>query len=138
MDETFITLSIRNFLKKNGYFIIQCIPPGGQGGLNFKVNNRPVYPDIIASKESTMVICENKPSYSESDQTKLKKLSESENLISKSQEILNNYCRSKGILSSKILKIEFFLGFKKSANIPSEGINFFNVTKEGEVTILKS
>ena len=91
MNEAKITLIIKNFLKKNNYFIIQCIPPGGQGGLNYKVNGRPVYPDIIAFKDGVMIIAENKPDYSESDLKKLVSLRESENLYSKSEEILNHY-----------------------------------------------
>jgi len=46
MNETFITSSKIYFLKKNNFYIIQSIHPGGQGGLNYKVNNKPIYPDI--------------------------------------------------------------------------------------------
>ena len=43
MDETFITLSINKFLNENNYQVIQCIPPGGQGGINFTVKNKIIY-----------------------------------------------------------------------------------------------
>ena len=138
MNEAKITQSIKNFLKKNNYFIIQCIPPGGQGGLNYKVNGRPVYPDIIAFKDGVMIIAENKPDYSEKKIKKLVSLRESENLYSKSEEILNHYFTLKSISSSKILKIELYLGFAESNVYPSSGINFFQVSKKGEVKILKS
>lgn len=138
MNETLITQSIQNYLKKNNFFLIQCIYPGGQGALNYKVNGKPIYPDIIAFKGNTLIICENKPEYSESDFKKLKLLRESENLESKSQEILNNYCQSKNIPFIKIIKIDFYLGFKESNILPLNGIKFFNVKNSGEVVVLKS
>ena len=55
MNETFITLSINKFLNENSYQVIQCIPPGGQGGIYFNKNEKIVYPDIICLKDKTLV-----------------------------------------------------------------------------------
>ena len=138
MDETFITFSITKFLKKNDFFIIQSIHPGGQGGLNYKVNSKPIYPDILAFKDSLFIIGENKPLYSESDHRKLNSLMKSVDLNSKSQFILDRYCESKNIISKKISKIEFFLGFKQSSNLPTDRVNFYQVDKYENVKVLKS
>ena len=40
MDETFVTLSINKFLNENNYQVIQCIPPGGQGGIHYSLKNK--------------------------------------------------------------------------------------------------
>ena len=64
MNETFITLSINKFLKENNYEIIQCIYPGGQGGIYFSIDNKIIYPDIICFKEGLFYIGENKPEFS--------------------------------------------------------------------------
>lgn len=138
MNETFITSSITKFLKKNDFYIIQSIHPGGQGGLNYKVNSKPIYPDLLAFKDTLFIIGENKPSYSESDHRKLNTLMNSMELNSKSQFILNKYCESKNIISRKILKIEFFLGFERSSKLPTDSINFYHVDKYENVKILKS
>jgi len=138
MNETFITSSITKFLKRNDFYIIQSIHPGGQGGLNYKVNSKPIYPDLLAFKETLFIIGENKPSYSESDHRKLNTLMQSMEVDSKSQFILNKYCESKNIISRKILKIEFFLGFEKSSKLPTDNINFYHVDKYENVKILKS
>ena len=138
MNETFITSCITNFLKKNNYYIIQSISPGGQGSLNYKVNDKPIYPDILAFKDGVFIISENKPYFNESDHIKLNNLMHSKEVNSKSQFILNKYCESKEITLSKILKIEFFLGFGESLRLPTDSINFFNVTKDGNVKLLKS
>ena len=55
MDETFITLSINKFLSENNYEVIQCIPPGGQGGIYFSLKNNIIYPDIICLKKNPFV-----------------------------------------------------------------------------------
>jgi hypothetical protein len=138
MNETFITSSITKFLKKNNFYIIQSIHPGGQGGLNYKVNNKPIYPDILAFKGEVFIIGENKPSYSESDHRKLNTLMQSKEVNPKSQFIKNKYCESKNIISGKILKIEFFLGFEESTRLPTDSINFYHVNKNENVKILQS
>jgi len=134
MNEAFITRSIKNFLKKENYYIIQCIPPGGQGGIHFKVENKIMYPDIIAYKDDLMIIGESKPKYSESDNLKLNKLLLSE----KAQYILNNYFISKKMSIKKIHKIKMFLAFEKSNLVPNNKIDFFNVDADGSVEVLKS
>ena len=87
MDETFITLSINKFLKENNYEIIQCLPPGGQGGINFLIKNKIIYPDIICLKKEILYIGENKPLFDESDEKKLLDLSSEETLMIKSQKL---------------------------------------------------
>tara|TARA_B100000035_G_C20658364_1_gene404172 strand:- start:82 stop:522 length:441 start_codon:yes stop_codon:yes gene_type:complete len=138
MNESFITRSIKNFLKKENYYIIQCIPPRGQGGIHFKVKNKPMYPDIIAFKNETMIIGESKPKYSESDHLKLNKLLSSDKLFEKAQYILNNYFFSKKISIRGIKKIKMFLAFEKSNLVPTDKIVFFNVDKNGNVEVLES
>jgi hypothetical protein len=113
------------------------LPPGGQGGLHFKVKSRPMYPDIIAFKDGVMIVGENKPSYSESDKVKLKELLDSEDLLRKGQEILNDYSKSHKLSFRKIEKIEIFLGFAICSIFPQDGINFFHVNQDGKVTVLK-
>ena len=114
MNEAFITRSIKNFLKKENYYIIQCIPPGGQGGIHFKVENKIMYPDIIAYKDDLMIIGESKPKYSESDNLKLNKLLLSEKLYQKAQYILNNYFISKKMSIKKFTKLKCFWHLKKA------------------------
>ena len=138
MKEAFITRSIKIFLKKENYYIIQCIPPGGQGGIHFKVGNKIMYPDIIAYKDDIMIIGESKPKYNESDNLKLNKLLSSEKLFEKAQYILNNYFMSKKMSIKKIKKIKMFLAFEKSNVLPKNKIDFFNVDVDGYVKILKS
>ena len=137
MNEAFITRSIKIFLKKENYYIIQCIPPRGQGGIHFKVENKIMYPDIIAYKDNVMIIGESKPKYSESDNLKLNKLLLSEKLFEKSQYILNNYFMSKKMSIKKIHEIKMFLAFEKNDLIPNNKIDFFNVDADGYVKVLK-
>ena len=138
MNEAFITRSIKIFLKKENYYIIQCIPPRGQGGIHFKVENKIMYPDIIAYKDNVMIIGESKPKYSESDNLKLNKLLLSEKLFEKAQYILNNYFISKKMSIKKIHEIKMFLAFEKNYLIPNNKIDFFNVDADGYVKVLKS
>ena len=138
MNEAFITRSIKIFLKKENYYIIQCIPPGGQGGIHFKVENKIMYPDIIAYKDNVMIIGESKPKYSESDNLKLNKLLLSEKLFEKAQYILNNYFISKKMSIKKIHEIKMFLAFEKNNLIPNNKIDFYNVDANGYVQVLKS
>ena len=138
MNEAFITRSIKIFLKKENYYIIQCIPPGGQGGIHFKVENKIMYPDIIAYRDNIMIIGESKPKYSESDNLKLNKLLLSEKLFEKSQYILNNYFMSKKMSIKKIHEIKMFLAFEKNDLIPNNKIDFYNVDANGYVQVLKS
>ena len=138
MNEAFITRSIKIFLKKENYYIIQCIPPRGQGGIHFKVENKIMYPDIIAYKDNVMIIGESKPKYSESDNLKLNKLLLSEKLFEKAQYILNNYFISKKMNIKKIHEIKMFLAFEKNDLIPNNKIDFFNVDADGYVKVLKS
>ena len=137
MNEAFITRSIKIFLKKENYYIIQCIPPRGQGGIHFKVENKIMYPDIIAYRDNIMIIGESKPKYSESDNLKLNKLLLSEKLFEKSQYILNNYFMSKKMSIKKIHEIKMFLAFEKNDLIPNNKIDFFNVDADGYVKVLK-
>ena len=138
MNEAFITRSIKIFLKKENYYIIQCIPPRGQGGIHFKVENKIMYPDIIAYRDNIMIIGESKPKYSESDNLKLNKLLLSEKLFEKSQYILNNYFMSKKMSIKKIHEIKMFLAFEKNNLIPNNKIDFYNVDANGYVQVLKS
>ena len=78
MDETFITLSINKFLSENNYEVIQCIPPGGQGGIYYSLKNNIIYPDIICLKDKILYIGENKTVFNESDERKLLELSKKE------------------------------------------------------------
>lgn len=137
MDERFITRSIKQYLKKENYYIIQCIPPGGQGGIHFKVENKIMYPDIIAFKNETMIIGESKPDYSESDHAKLNRLLKSNKLHDKAQYILNNYLKSKNLILKKINNIKMFLAFKKTNIVPNDKISFYNVDLSGKVQILE-
>ena len=134
MDETFITLSINKFLNENNYEVIQCIPPGGQGGIYYSLKNNIIYPDIICLKDKILYIGENKTLFNESDERKLFELS---NLFKESQKIIDNFFKSKNKPNEKIDYIKFFLGFsyesKKKSNIH---INFV-VGKDGKV-ILKN
>ena len=137
MDETFITLSINKFLSENNYEVIQCIPPGGQGGIYYSLKNNIIYPDIICLKDKILYIGENKTLFSESDDRKLFELSKESNLFKDSQKIIDNFLKSKNKPNEKIDDIKFFLGFsyesKKKSNIH---INFV-VGKDGKV-ILKN
>lgn len=121
MDETFITLSINKFLSENNYEVIQCIPPGGQGGIYFSLKNNIIYPDIICLKNKILYIGENKLLFDESDEKKLFDLSNEESLFEKSQKTVDNFLKSKNKPHEKIDDIKFFLGFssssKKQSNI---------------------
>ena len=137
MDETFVTLSINKFLNENNYEVIQCIPPGGQGGIYYSLKNNIIYPDIICLKDKILYIGENKTLFNESDERKLFELSKESNLFKESQKIIDNFLKSKNKPNEKIDYIKFFLGFssesKKKSNIH---INFV-VGKDGKV-ILKN
>ena len=137
MDETFVTLSINEFLNENNYEVIQCIPPGGQGGIYYSLKNNIIYPDIICLKDKILYIGENKTLFNESDERKLFELSKESNLFKESQKIIDNFLKSKNKPNEKIDYIKFFLGFsyesKKKSNIH---INFV-VGKDGKV-ILKN
>lgn len=124
MDETFITLSINKFLNENNYQVIQCIPPGGQGGINFTVKNKIIYPDIICMKNDIFFIGENKPLFDELDETKLCNLSLENNLYLKAQKIVDNFFKSEKKNTLKISDIKFFLGFSiKSKKISNKLLN---------------
>jgi hypothetical protein len=138
MNESLITRSIKQYLKKENYYIIQCIPPRGQGGIHFKVENKIMYPDIIAFKDHVMIIGESKTHYSESDNSKLNKLLKSDKLYEKAQYILNNYFKSKYLSLKKINRIEMFLAFNKNSLVPKDEVFFYKVSKDGEVEMLKS
>ena len=137
MDETFVTLSINKFLNENNYEVIQCIPPGGQGGIYYSLKNNIIYPDILCLKDKILYIGENKTLFNESDERKLFELSKESNLFKESQKIIDNFLKSKNKPNEKIDYIKFFLGFsyesKKKSNIH---INFV-VGKDGKV-ILKN
>ena len=135
MNETFITLSINKFLNENNYEVIQCIPPGGQGGIYYLVKDKMIYPDIICLKSKILYIGENKSLFNETDEKKLVDLSKEHNLFKNSQKIVDNFIKSKNKSFEKIEEIKFFLGFsshsKKQSNIH---INFL-VEDNGKVLL---
>ena len=137
MDETFVTLSINKFLNENNYEVIQCIPPGGQGGIYYSLKNNIIYPDIICLKDKILYIGENKTVFNESDERKLLELSKESSLFEKSQKIVDNFFKSKKKPFEKIDDIKFFLGFSDSSKKNSKiHINFI-VGTDGKV-ILKN
>ena len=89
-------------------------------------------------EKNNLIIGENKPSYNESDHEKLKKIRNSFNFNEKAQEIVNNFFKSKKIPYSKILRIDFFLGFKESKIKPLDYVKFFNVRDNGQVLMLEN
>jgi len=133
MNETFITLSINKFLKENNYEIIQCLPPGGQGGINFLIKNKIIYPDIICLKKEILYIGENKPLFDESDEKKLLDLSSEETLMIKSQKIVKDFFKSKNKLPIKINAIKFFLGYSLKSKKRSSKILNMLVHDNGSV-----
>lgn len=95
MNEEFITKSILRFLKEKRWIIYSFDYP--QSGMGYIIhqndrshkNKKTVIPDIIAHKNSTCIIMENKPIFYPDDFSKLDELSNSglysndlENLIS--------------------------------------------------------
>ncbi len=138
MNETFITLSINKFLNENNYQVIQCIPPGGQGSLNYLVKNKFIYPDFICFKEGELLIGENKLKYSESDEKKLIDLSLEENLVSDSKRILKNFQVSNNFEISNLDKITLFMGFSSKESKRSKKFDNFLVDENGKVKILKN
>ena len=135
MDETFVTLSINKFLNENNYEVIQCIPPGGQGGIYYSLKNNIIYPDIICLKDKILYIGENKTLFNESDERKLLELSKESNLFDKSQKIVDDFFKSKNKPFEKIDDIKFFLGFLDSSKKNSKiHINFI-VGIEGKVVL---
>ena len=138
MNETFITLSINKFLNENNYQVIQCIPPGGQGSLNYLVNNKFIYPDFICFKNSELLIGENKLKFSESDEKKLSDLSLEKNLFSDSKRILQNYQVSNNLEILVLKKITLFMGFSSRELKRSNKFNNFLVDEDGTVKILKN
>tara|TARA_B100000035_G_C20887370_1_gene503330 strand:+ start:48 stop:461 length:414 start_codon:yes stop_codon:yes gene_type:complete len=137
MDETFVTLSINKFLSENNYEVIQCIPPGGQGGIYYSLKNKIIYPDVICLKDKILYIGENKPIFNESDESKLLELSKENNLFEKSQKIVDDFFKSKNKSFEKIDDVKFFLGFSNNSKKNSKiHINLI-VETDGKV-ILKN
>jgi len=138
MNETFITLSINKFLNENNYQVIQCIPPGGQGSLNYLVKNKFIYPDFICFKDGEFLIGENKLTFSELDQTKLFNLSLEKNLFSDSKRILKNHQIANNLEILVLKKITLFMGFSSRDSKRSSQFNNFLVDEDGTVNILKN
>ena len=133
MDESFITLSINKFLNENNYEVIQCLPPGGQGGINFSIKNKIIYPDIICFKYKILYIGENKPLFDESDEKKLLDLSVENSLLIKSQKIVDDFFTSENKLSVEIDDIKFFLGYSSKSKKRSNKISNMLVHDDGSV-----
>ena len=138
MNESNITESINKFLLENNYEVIQCIYPGGQGGLYLKIKKNIIYPDIICLKDKKLFIGENKPLFDESDEKKLLLLKIEKNLINQCQIILNDYCFTNNKDAFKLESIELFLGFSKNSKKKSNKLINFLVKDDGQVEILKN
>ena len=138
MNESNITESINKFLLENNYEVIQCIYPGGQGGLYLKIKDNIIYPDIICFKEKKLFIGESKPIFDESDEKKLLLLKIEKNLISQCQIILDDYCFTNNKNTFKLETIELFLGFSKNSKKKSNELYNFLVHDDGLVEILKN
>lgn len=84
MNEEFVTKSIINFLKTNGWTIFAFdYPQSGTGFLihpndRFHKTKEAIIPDIIANKESICIIMENKSYFYADDFIKLDELGNSE------------------------------------------------------------
>lgn len=114
MTESFIHVSMREFLKKNGWTLIAGEYPGGSddelyvfGVMDPAVarDNSPdprrhsegeMIPDLLAYKGGVILVIEAKPRYSLEDKRKLKRLfTEKRDLLTAS---LERFCRSRHIL----------------------------------------
>jgi hypothetical protein len=141
MDETFVTISINNFLLSKKFIILQSIPPGHQGSIYLKINNKMVYPDIIAFNQHTFLVGENKKTFDDSDIKKLLELKKQKNII----DVLNNeamlYSQAHELDFSRIENIRFFHGI---SDIPSKNliinleIEIWLVNKDNKINILKN
>jgi len=133
MNETFITLSINKFLNENSYQVIQCIPPGGQGGIYFNKNEKIVYPDIICLKDKTLFIGESKPIFDESDEAKLIALSIEKSFMEKSKKIVKDFLKSENKLFVEIDDVKLFLGYSSKSKRRSNKILNMLVDNDGSV-----
>lgn len=138
MSETFITLSINKFFNENNYQVIQCIPPGGQGALNYMVKDKIIYPDFICFKEGEFLIGETKQKFSESDEKKLLNLSLEKNLISDSIRILKNYQLAHKFEITPLKKITLFMGFSEGESKRSKKFDNYLVDSNGKILVLKN
>ena len=138
MNESNITESINKFLLENNYEVIQCIYPGGQGGIYFKIQGNIIYPDIICFKDRTLYIGENKSLFDESDEEKLLLLKIEENLYMQCKTVLDNYCFTNNKTKFFLENIEMFLGFSKISKKKSYKLINFLVSDSGSVEILKN
>lgn len=141
MDETFVTISINKFLLSKKFIILQSIPPGHQGSIYLKINNKMVYPDIIAFNQYTFLVGENKKTFHDSDIKKLLELKKQKNII----DVLNNearlYSQAHKLDFSRIENIRFFHGISDVSSknlIINLEIEIWFVNKDKKITILKN
>jgi len=121
MEEREITLTLRDFLLSKGWQILSVHFPGAQGGFSISVNgkSRSWVPDIIASKNSVVIIVECKPKYSRGDVDKL-------NIMFSNPKIFKKFKQKLGLTSDFVFQkaIGFQAAHFDQENIPNDFIIF--------------
>lgn len=134
MEEAFVTLSIIDYLEKYGWEIISYDYPQSGTGIMLKLsesekNKGGIIPDIIAYKNNTLIVMENKNRYSYNDFIKINEMK-----ISRAYEqILSG-------LSSKYIR-NFYYGIglpdkscKRGCEQNKDKIDFlFKVNEDGKI-----
>ncbi len=100
LSEDDVTFAIMRWLQVQGWTIVQYHPPGGQASISVVVGNRRVVPDIVAVRDSVILICENKGRQSAEDISKLLEMKRDLDAMVHLRSIVENRLRQEGSLST--------------------------------------
>ncbi|MGD6960070.1 hypothetical protein ACQCWA_20830 [Rossellomorea aquimaris] len=139
LSEDYVTYYIMKELKRHGWEIVQYHPPGGQASFGVYILEKLIYLDIIAFKESDILIFENKSRYDVGDIMKLQLLLKDTKALLQITDYINNYCEIHNLPLIKggiINGVHGYSGKRRSNAL--EDIHLVNVGSNGDLFLLNS
>ena len=139
VSEDFVSFNIMRFLQKNGWIIVQYHPPGGQASFSVNVSGESFYPDLIAYKDSQILVMENKPNYNSDDVDKLRKIMSSEEAKIRIIEHVTHFCKDHSFDVSNTFIFRWAHAFSGEPHPdPLQNINLMYVQDAGIVQVTQS
>ncbi|HJR06622.1 MAG TPA: hypothetical protein VJ842_05145 [Pyrinomonadaceae bacterium] len=136
-SENFVSYSIMMALKKEQWAVPHYHPPGGQAAWGIYVSEELVYLDILAYKEGTVLLVENKAKFSRKDIEKLRRIISDKSAIEQVKEFVSSrYEVDRVNVGLQFCLVHGYSGTVVSDSLPD--VNLIYVHEDGSLTVTAS
>jgi len=137
-SEDFVSYSIMTALRDADWDIFHYHPPGGQAAWGIYVVGKLIYLDILAYKNSNVLLAENKGKFSNQDINKLRMILLDKSAQNQLQSFVRAQCTRLGLPCVKQLRFSLAHGYSGKLRASLEDINLIHVSEEGDLTVTVS